>query len=300
MKNYDTDDTFLGRWISGELSEEELAEFKKTDSYKQFKHINEESQLLSGPNINVEAALQNVKQKLQTKPSKSKSIPLWQAITIAAMLIISLGVLINSSKTYSNGIGDKQTVVLEDGSKINLNANSSISFKRFFWSNNKTIHLTGEAYFTIKKGDDFKVETSKGIVRVLGTEFNIKDRTKFELKCYKGKVEFSQKNKKSPAKILTKGMQLNIEKDLIKDIAFSEDMPSWRKSFSKFNEQPLHLVLEELTQYFEVTFDTKNINTNRLFSGSFDHKNIDTALKATLAPMGVKYKLEQNVYILSE
>lgn len=300
MKNYDTDETFLGRWIAGDLSDEELIQFKKTETYKQYKLINNESQLLSGPDIDVEAALQSVKQKLNSKPSKPKTIRLWQTISIAAILVISLGVFMNTSKTITNGIGDTQTIVLEDGSKVDLNANSSVSFKRFFWSNNKTLNLTGEAYFTISKGDNFKVETSKGTVKVLGTEFNIKDRTNFELKCYEGKVEFSQKNTTSSAKILTKGMQIYIEEDGIKNNTFIEDIPSWRKGLSKFDEKPLYLVLEELTQYFDITFYTKDINTNRLFSGSFEHKNLEVALKSTLVPMGLKYKLDQNTYILSE
>lgn len=299
-KNYDTDDTFLGRWIAGELSEEELIVFKKTETYKQYQLINEESQLLSGPEIDVEAALDNVKQNITPKTSKPKTFKLWQTISVAAILLMSLGVYMNSSKTYTNGIGDTQTIVLEDGSEINLNANSSLSHKRFFWSDNKTVNLIGEAYFTVNKGDDFKVETSKGTVRVLGTEFNIKDRTNFELKCYEGKVEFSQKSKNSPAKILTKGMQINIKEDRIKDLTFKETIPYWTKGISNFDEQPLSLVLEELSQYFQITFDTKNIDVNRLFSGRFDHKNLDIALKATLVPMGIKYKLEENVYILSE
>jgi transmembrane sensor len=299
-KNYDTDDTFLGRWIAGELSEEELNDFKKTDTYKQFKLINEESQKLTGPDIDVEAALQSVKQKLKPKPPKSKTIHLWQTISIAAILIISLGLFMNSSKTFSTGVGEMESIVLEDGSEINLNANSSLSFKRFFWSNTKTVNLKGEAYFTVNKGDGFEVETSRGTVKVLGTKFNIKDRIIFELKCYEGKVEFSKKNEISTTKVLTKGMQINIEDNGIKDLTFNEVTPHWIKGFSKFNEQPLYLVLEELTQHFDISFDSKNIDANRLYSGSFDHKNLDMALKATLVPMGINYELVQNVYVLSE
>ncbi|MFK7781103.1 FecR family protein [Psychroserpens sp.] len=300
MKNYDTDDTFLGRWIAGELSEEELVDFKKTETYKQFKLINEESQLLSGPEIDVEAALKNVKQNLASNVSKPKTIRLWQTISIAAILVISLGYFINSSKTISNGIGSTQTIVLEDGSKIDLNANSSISYKRFFWSKNKTVNLNGEAYFNISKGHGFKVETSKGTVRVLGTEFNIKDRTTFELKCYEGKVEFSQNNKTSTPKILTEGMQINIEDNRIEDLTFQEDFPNWKNGVSKFNEQPLALVLQELTHYYKINFNTQDIDTSRLFSGSFENNNLELALKSTLVPMGISYKIEDNICILSE
>ncbi|WP_298901271.1 FecR family protein [uncultured Psychroserpens sp.] len=298
MKNYDNDDTFLGRWIAGELSDEELIAFKKTETYKQFKLINRESQLLDGPDIDVEKALHDVKQKL--KQNKPKTIRLWQTITVAAMLIIALGVFFNSSKTYTNAIGETQTIVLEDGSKVHLNANSSLSLKRFFWSNNKTVNLDGEAYFIVTKNNDFKVKTSKGIVKVLGTKFNIKDRSYFELKCYEGKVKFSQLSDASSSKILTQGMQIIIDDNLVEDVLFKEESPLWRKGVSKFDEQPLHLVLEELTQYFDITFDAHNINKNRLFSGSFNHNDLDLALKATLIPMGINYKIEKQTIILSE
>lgn len=300
MENYENDETFLGRWIAGELSEEELSDFKKTKAYKQFKLINEESKLVSGPEIEVEESLQRVIRKGKPKPTGIKTVRLWQTIGIAAMLVISIGFYLNSSKTYSNGIGSTQTVVLEDGSTVNLNANSSISLKRFFWSTNKSVKLKGEAYFSIKKGEGFKVETSKGLVKVLGTEFNIKDRTIFELQCYEGKVEFSQKNKTSSSEILTKGMQINIHNNQIKKVTFQEESPFWITGISKFNEQPLHLVLEEISHYFDISINTEKINVNRLFSGSFQHKDLELALKATLEPMGITYKLEQDTYMLSE
>ncbi|MEY8847614.1 FecR family protein [Psychroserpens sp. XS_ASV72] len=301
-QNYHTDETFLARWIAGELSDEELAAFKKTDAYKEFKRIDEEAQLLSGPEIDVEKALKNVQEKISTPTttSKSKTIQLWQKIAVAAILILSLGFYLNSSKTYSNGIGDNQTIVLNDGSEVHLNSNSSISLKRFFWSNDKTVKLTGEAYFTITKGDDFKVETSQGVVRVLGTQFNIRDRITFELKCYEGTVEFSQKNMSASPQTLTKGMQINIENNTVENLTFQEDSPDWRNGLSKFEAQPLHLVLEELKQYFDIDFETENVNTERLFSGSFEHNNLDLALKSTLVPMGITYELKGNTIILTE
>ena len=300
MKNYDNDDTFLGRWIAGELSDEELIAFKKTETYKQFKLINRESQLLDGPDIDVEKALRDVKQKLKQNKSKPKTIRLWQTITVAAMLIIALGVFFNSSKTYTNDIGENQVIVLEDGSKVHLNANSSLSLKRFFWSSDKTVNLNGEAYFIVTKNNDFKVKTSKGIVKVLGTKFNIKDRSYFELKCYEGKVEFSEFSDPSSSKILTRGMQVIVNDNQIKEARFKEESPLWEKGVSKFDEQPLHIVLEELTQYFDIAFDAQNINKNRLFSGSFNHNDLDLALKATLVPMGVNYKIEKRTIVLSE
>jgi ferric-dicitrate binding protein FerR (iron transport regulator) len=300
MENYETDESFLGRWIAGELSEEERIAFEQTDVFKQFDIINREAQLLEGPTIDVEGALQKVKDQLKSPSKKGKLIKLWRNISIAAILILSTGIFLTSSKTYTTGIGESQTITLADGSVIDLNANSSISHKRFFWTSDKKVQLRGEAFFTVAKGDDFTVETSKGTVAVLGTQFNIIDRNDFELKCYEGKVKFIQKNTAKESYILTKGMQVSIVEDTVKEATFSEEVPAWKKGLSTFTEQPLSKVLAELSLYFKIRFEIKNADTSRLFSGSFYHSDLNNALKATLIPMGIKYIREGNKIILSE
>ncbi len=302
MKNYDTDDTFLGRWLAGELSEEERIAFEKTGAYKQFDIINKEVQLLEGPNIDTEKALEVVRQKLQMTPQKRKVISLWKSIAVAAILIVSAGMFLNSSKTHTTTIGETQTITLADGSIINLNANSSLSYKRFFWKDNKAVNLTGEGYFTITKGKGFKVNTSKGSIAVLGTEFNIKDRTDFKVMCYKGKVSFTELGNNNESHTLTKGMQVNLTKGSIEKSIFEEDTPSWRQGISSFENQPLSKVLEELALYFPVEFEADAVNSARTFTGSFNHEDLDIALKSTLTPMGIAYEKSdaKNVIILSE
>ena len=289
MKNYKTDDSFLGRWIANELSEEERIAFEKTTEFKQFTIINAESLLLEGPTINTEAALQKIKKQLQKKP-KVINLKHYMRFAIAAIFIISLGFFASSSKTYTTTIGDTQTIILADGSVVNLNSNSSLSHKRFFWSNDKEVVLNGEAYFSIAKGDGFNVVTSKGTVTVLGTQFNIKDRNYFSLKCYEGKVKFSSHLTRDT--ILTKGMEIAVSEDNnLGASTFTERQPAWKKGISSFKNQPFSDVLEELSNYYTIEFDINNIDTNRLFTGSFKHNDLNLALQSTLIPMEIKYEL---------
>ncbi|PHS10042.1 MAG: hypothetical protein COA88_03160 [Kordia sp.] len=301
MNNYETDDTFLGRWISGELSKEERIAFEKTKEFKQFTIINSEAQLLEGPTIDTEAALLKIKQQLYTKP---KVIRLKQIMRMAsaAIIVISLGLFLNSSKTYTTAIGETQTVTLADGSIINLNANSSVSHKRFFWDTNKGVTLNGEAYFTITKGNGFTVQTSIGIVQVLGTQFNIKDQSTFSLKCFEGEVQLTVADSRKKRYRLTKSMQVNIDENIVQESVFSEQIPDWKNGVSVFKNQSLSIVLDELMNYYPIEFESENINTNRLFSGRFTHDNLKTALQATLVPMGVQYQISNNneTIILSE
>ncbi|MEP0265930.1 FecR family protein [Dokdonia sp.] len=304
MKNYETDDTFLGRWIAGELSEEERIAFEKSESYKQFDLINKESQLLEAPSIDTNAALQKVKARLgkQEKKPKVVSIKRWYAIAATVIILVGLGIFLQSSKTYTTGIGEKMTVTLADGSTVDLNANSTLSHKRFFWDSNKEVSLIGEGYFTVTKGDSFKVHTSQGTIAVLGTQFTIKDRSIFEVKCYEGRIQFTDINDTFTSKILTKGMSISIVDDTLIEDSFEENAPIWKSGTSEFIDQPISVILEELMNYYPITFEYATIDATRLFTGTFTHNNLEKALQATLVPMGITYKKSalENTLILSD
>ena len=301
MDKYESDESFLGRWIDGTLSEEERKAFEESDAYKTYAIINRESQLLEGPTIDTEGALAKIQKQLQPE-KKSKVRPLWYYVAAVAAVFIGFGLFLTSSVTYSTGIGETQQVTLADGSIIDLNANSSISHDRFFWESDKQVHLEGEAYFTITKGKGFAVHTSKGTVQVLGTQFNIKDRSQFTLACYEGRVSFDTNKSANEAHILTQGMALSVTNKNIEPFTFDAKSPEWKLGVSSFNNRPIGEVLEELTQYFPVEFNSKNIDLNREFSGAFKHDDLNLALQSTLIPMGVKYDYnkDQNIVILSE
>ncbi|MDC8004569.1 FecR domain-containing protein [Aureisphaera galaxeae] len=302
-EHYETDETFLARWIEGKLSDEERMAFEKTEAFKEFELINKQAQLLSAPSIDAEAAFQKVKSKLQEeKPTKVRSLRRWFAVAASVVLLLGLGYLFTATQTHTTAIGATQTIALQDGIEIHLNSGSSITHKRFFWSLDKEVDLEGEAYFVIEKGNDFAVNTSKGQVTVLGTEFNIKDRGVFQVKCYEGKVSFTADDT-DVGTILTQGEQLLIEKDKqIEESTFEAQAPSWRNGISNFEEQPLYLVLEELTYLYPITFESSTVDTDRLFTGSFTHNDLETALKTTLIPMGIRYEITStgNTIILSE
>ena len=98
-----------------------LEAFKKTDAYKEFEIINKASQDLVGPDVDTEAALRLVKERLSGKSSKPNKVRrLWYRLSAAAILIISLGLFFTSSKTYTTAIGEQQTITLTDGSIVNL------------------------------------------------------------------------------------------------------------------------------------------------------------------------------------
>ncbi|CAL2104304.1 FecR family protein [Tenacibaculum sp. 190130A14a] len=298
MKKYETDKSFLARWAANELSNEELAEFKKTDAFKDFDRINEIAQQFKGPKIDTKAALARTKTKMNKGKVRSLNSKLWYSIA-ASIAILILGYFgANSTKQYTTGIGEQLAVVLPDGSKVQLNANSNLQHKRFFWNSNRKLSLVGEAYFQVEKGSDFSVSTSYGNVTVLGTKFNVKSRSNnFELNCYEGTVRFDQKGT-NVQKILNANDQILLVKERIIEQKHQTGEPVWMSGISVFKDRPLQEVLNELSNLYNITFKTNNIDTSQSFSGSFIHNDLEKALKTTLTPMGIVYTFSDNENIV--
>lgn len=298
MKKYESDTSFIARWVSNELSEEELTEFKKTDAYKDFNRINIISQGFKGPKIDKRAALINTKIKMKAGKVKRLNLLTWYVVAASVLIILSVFYGANSTKNYTTSIGEQLAILLPDGSQVQLNANSSLEHKRFFWNNNRQLNLQGEAYFEVKKGSDFKVETSYGNVTVLGTKFNVKSRNHiFELNCYEGKVRFDQKNTENQ-KILLANDKITIDKEVILEQKTQINQPYWINGISLFKNKPLQEVLNELSSLYDVSFKTDKIDTSKTFSGSFIHNDINKALKTTLTPMGIIYKISKDKTII--
>jgi len=97
-----------------------------------------------------------------------------------SLLVYKTGGTAANARVYYNTLetpkGKQYSVVLPDGSKVWLNAASSLRYPTAFSGKERLVELTGEAYFEIaqNKTSPFKVKTPDQTVEVLGTHFNIK------------------------------------------------------------------------------------------------------------------------------
>jgi len=297
---YESDPSFLARWAENKLTEEEIKAFQKTEAYQEFLRIDQTALELKAPPVDKVAALQKIKEKIHFKKKVISLIPYWYAAAASVVLLLGIFSLFNATISYTNpNGGELLAIALPDGSKVQLNAGSELTHKRFFWKNNRNLNLAGEAYFEVEKGKTFTVETSFGNVSVLGTKFNVKARkNNFDLHCFEGAVRFDQKETNT-YKILYKDDAISITNNTsIKEEKNSESLPNWMQKLSIFKEQPLQIVLDELSIQYNVRFETKETDLSRLFSGSFVHDNLEVALKTTLTPMGISYTLSNNKKII--
>ena len=204
------------------------------------------------------------------------------------------------NEKVSTEFAERSEVVLPDDSEIFLNADSQISYSEKKWDKNRNIDLKGEAFFKVAKGKKFTVSTDHGTVAVLGTQFNVENREGFfEVTCYEGLVSVTHKNEE--IKLPAGNSFLVINGKLISTGTPSGTLPSWMNNESSFESIPLKYVFAELERQFNVKVSTENIDTNLLFTGSFNNTDLNMALKSISTPSQTRFKIDgDNVLFYAE
>lgn len=304
MENLFNDNTLLARWISGDLTSEELANFKASKDFPHFEKINKTAQNLATPSFDKQALFNKIQQEnarsVAPKSRVVKLVPNW-AYAAAASVVIALGVFyfMNNTSHFETQFSEQLAVTLPDYSQVQLNANSELEFKSRQWESDRVVQLKGEAFFDVERGMSFKVMTEEGVVEVLGTEFNVTARDDyFEVRCFEGKVKVT--SDMNDEAILTKGNAFRKVKDNAEKWTFTQNSPTWMQGESTFNNTPLSQVIISLQDQFGIRFNQSAVNVDQRFTGSFSHTDLKLALKTVFAPMEISYSADSdNVIILS-
>ena len=294
-------DKYVKKWLEGTLTGEERAKFEQTESFKKIKKISESVQYFKAPEYDIEAELERIN---QNKSGKGKVVELnWQKILlrVAAMLTIIVGgyiyYLYFLNITVETTMAEKKSIILPDSSEIMLNAVSKISYNTIRWKNNRKIELEGEAFFKVRKGSKFDVETIAGNINVLGTQFNVKQRNGyFEVVCYEGLVQVKAEgdNNQLPASHTIRFVNGKVIKDIVSD----EAAPSWINNESSFKSVPFKEVIREFERQYKVSVIAKDINMEKLFTGRFSHNDMILALKSITIPQNISYQITANDKII--
>ena len=153
------------------------------------------------------------------------------------------------------------------------------------------VDLDGEAFFKVAKGKKFTVWTDHGTVAVLGTQFNVENRKGFfEVTCYEGLVSVTHNNKESKLPAGTSFLVINGK--IVSTGTPDGSLPSWMNNESSFESIPLKYVFAELERQFNVKVSSENIDTNLLFTGSFNNTDLNMALKSISTPSQTHYKID--------
>ena len=239
------------------------------------------------------------------KPIVNRRLPMRSVYSIVATLLVlfsAFAFMKFYTLTIHSAKGEHIVYSLPDGSKVSLNAESTIKYQPYWWRFSRQIDFEGEAFFEVEKGNVFEVGSSAGKTSVLGTSFNIYSRNgAYNVDCMTGKVKVV-----SPEKVevvLTPSYSASIQTNgQIYVSKFSEKIKSseWINNMFSFTSVPLVEVLNEVERQFNIEIET-NISMELIYTGHFSaNRNIEETLDLLCKPFGLEFeKISEQKYRLN-
>lgn len=260
----------------------------------------------------VHISLEKVKAKAGIKQNTKQFILRKRLIRVAAVILPLI--LLSGGYLYFNGpfadhsllkisvaYGQKQEIVLPDGTRVWINAGTTVQYPEKFAGNNRIIKLSGEAYFDVKKDEShpFIVETRKLSVKVLGTEFNVSaypddEQTITTLNSGKIEIETSQKE----TYVLEPDQQLalnNHTKKVVIESVVSSDYSDWKSDRLIFDNVTLNEIIKILERKFNISFKVDKDIENKRYTLKFSEKDsLEQILEVLTGVSDFTYEKQDN------
>lgn len=199
--------------------------------------------------------------------------------------------------TIHTGKGNRYNLILPDGSKVFLNAASSLRFPTTFPGSERMVELTGEGYFEIahNKAKPFHVHYANMDVEVLGTHFNIntyEDEPILRTTLLEGSVKVTRGGL---PRLLKPGEQLSVtragEVTLLKGVNLDEII-AWKENRFEFSDAPIEAVMRELSRWYDIMIIYEG-KVSQGFNGRISRNEpISKVLKLLQLTEQVRFKIE--------
>ena len=159
--------------------------------------------------------------------------------------------------TISTAKGNQYQLILSDGSKVWLNAASSMRFPTAFKGKERRVEITGEAYFEIAKNPamPFIIEAGSGEIDVLGTHVNINaysDEPLVKTTLLEGVVMVK---KEATRQVLEPGQQAAFSPQggitLSKNVDVAQET-AWKDGFFWFDNTEIHTLMRQVSRWYDV------------------------------------------------
>jgi ferric-dicitrate binding protein FerR (iron transport regulator) len=241
---------------------------------------------------------------IEISPEKEKRNSYGAFLRIAASVIILIAVgfglyQVNEVNLYALK-GSKAMHKLPDGSSVALNADSKIEYNKLTWMFTRSLSLEGEAFFEVEKGEKFKVASDWGSTQVLGTSFNIYSRGQdYIVECITGRVKVNYVGSLEKI-VLTpgKGIKYNESENGTKFSNDNENFAEWRTGEFHFDNEPLKNVIGVLSRQYNIEVKLDNKYEQKKYTGYFNDKNLDTALKLICDPIELNYQVRDGYVVI--
>ena len=213
--------------------------------------------------------------------------------------------------TMSTARGNQYQLQLVDGSKVWLNAASSIRFPTAFNGNERRVEVTGEVYFEVAhdatKPFIVKITGASGAdggeVQVLGTHFNINaydDEAAVKTTLLQGAVKYVKANSKQLLKVGEQASASYESPVISLSQADVEKAVAWKNGSFMFDGDNIQSIMRQISRWYDVTVIYEGEICKETFSGIVNrNSNISQVLKIMEAG-GVKFKWEERKIIVTK
>lgn len=196
--------------------------------------------------------------------------------------------------------GGQYKIILPDGTKVWMNAESTLSFPFSFEAGVRMVELQGEGYFEVAKDKTrpFKVLSGNQVVEVYGTHFNINnypEEKRVITTLLEGSVGVSDL-KSGKHLMLRPGQQavLANENGLSLAPGKIEEAVAWKEGYFLFEHEELGSIMRKVSRWYDIETQFKNEDLKHLrFAGSIDRfDQLEDVLRMLEFTGEVKFKIE--------
>jgi ferric-dicitrate binding protein FerR (iron transport regulator) len=284
----------LLNWLEGNLTDDQVEREIGSEEFQLYKKIIDTSTKWESPkrkSTHREAFLR----KMQSVKKRKANTSILLKYAAVFLIGVSTVLVFFTNQNIITANGNAKTVSIFDGSTIKLAPNSSLSYNSVLYFFNRKVTLEGNAFFNVIPGNSFTVNSPNGEVSVLGTSFNIIDREDyFNVVCFTGKVAVKANKQEVILKPLEGFENLSNKKSKFNNA--SKD-PS-NNSYLYLNQVPLPIVLKELSNFYNVTFNTDAVSLEGTYNGLLINDNIELALKNVLYPFNFDFEWQKDNFVV--
>ena len=199
--------------------------------------------------------------------------------------------------TLSTGRGGQTSVILADGTKVWLDATSSLRFPTAFTGRERRVEVSGQAYFDVagEPGKPFVVSVQGAEVTVLGTGFNVKayaDDRQHLVTLVSGAVRVTRGDATTT---LSPGEQARIAANgrmTVTDNIDLEEVMAWKNGYFLFRGAALSDLLRETARWYDVEIDNRRKDDPRFYGEVPRNTALSDLLKAMELSGHVKFGIE--------
>lgn len=206
------------------------------------------------------------------------------------------GVLYN---TISTPAGGQYQVTLADGTRVWLDALSSLKYPAAFDGAERVIELTGQAYFDVSKDGNrpFRVKVGGLAVDVLGTTFNINaypDEPSIKTTLLSGAVKLSGNHSSLLLKPGEQGQAGNGADLVLVRNADTDEALAWKNGLFYFQGAGIQTVMRQLARWYNVQVRYEGTPVSTLFDGEIGRDLTLTQVLKGMSKNDVHFRLEGN------